>query len=107
MISDLKPGLWELDADGKSLRRKFTCRNFRAAVAFVNAAAEVAEREDIKHHPDLHLTQYRDVEVVVSTHAVGALTEFDLKLAKALESIPIDYSPKWLKAHPEAVESQY
>ena len=36
---------------------------------FFNAVAAVAEAET--HHPDLHLTNYRDVTVELSTHAVG------------------------------------
>ncbi len=38
-------------------------------MAYFNAVAEVAEAET--HHPDLHLTSYRDVRLELSTHAVG------------------------------------
>jgi pterin-4a-carbinolamine dehydratase len=62
-MATLLPLNWTLASDRKSISRAFTCRNFKSAVAFINLAAEVAEREDISHHPDLHLTQYRNVEV--------------------------------------------
>ena len=69
------PGMWALPADGSRLTRRFVAKNFAAAVAFVDAAAAVAERADVQHHPDLHPTRYREVEVVLWTHAAGGLTE--------------------------------
>ena len=61
----------------------------------------IAERES--HHPDFHLTNYRDVEITLWTHKLGGITENDLKLAEMLDNeVKIEYSPKWLKAHPEA-----
>ena len=44
-------------------------KDFGAALAFFNQIGEIAEKED--HHPDLHLTGYRDVRVELSTHAIG------------------------------------
>ena len=43
------------------LSRKFTAKNFQAALDFVVAAGAVAER--VGHHPDLHITSYKNVEV--------------------------------------------
>ena len=50
---------------------------------------------------DIHLTEYRNVKVVIWTHVVGGLTSSDFKLAKAIENTKIDLSPKWLTSHPE------
>ncbi|KAF8070914.1 PDL2 [Scenedesmus sp. PABB004] len=133
---------WQLAPDQASIRRAFVAKNFMAAVGFVNRVAEVAEAEG--HHPDLHLTNYRDVEarhaaqrtrrrssahsgtqraqpawrrlserapdprapqVVLSTHAIGGVSMFDLILAAKLDALPVEYSPKWAKAHPEAAVS--
>ena len=104
----LKMDLWFLSEEGGSrcLRRSFKCRNWKAAIDFINAASEISERQDISHHPELHLTMYRNVDVVLKTHAAGGLTAWDFKLAKALEDIEIDYSPKWLKEHQEAVGTE-
>lgn len=55
---------------------------------------------------DIHLTMYRQVEVVIWTHATGGLTLSDFVLAKALESIKVDYSPRWLENHPEFARNQ-
>jgi len=97
-IMTLKPGHWVLSEDKRSIKSVFTCRNFMSAMSFLNAAGEIAERPDFKHHPDFHLTNYRDVEVVLFTHAVGGLTRHDFKLARAIDGIPTDYSPQWVKA---------
>ena len=55
-----------------------------------------------QHHPDLHLTGYRNVEVVLFTHSIGGVTENDLIMAEEIDKIPVAYSPKWLKEHPAA-----
>lgn len=80
------------------LCRKYTARNFQAALDSINAMGKIAEREN--HHPDFHLTNYRDVEVVIYTHKLQGLTENDLTLVRMLdEEVEIDYSPKWLKEY--------
>ena len=88
---------WILAEDGRSLYRKFTCRNWQSAINSIQAISVIAEREDFHHHPDLHLTNYRIIEIRLSTHAANGLTNYDFKLASALGAIDIDYSPKWLK----------
>ncbi len=50
---------WQLSEDKTTIRRSFTARNFMAAIQFFNKVAEVAEAEG--HHPDLHLTNFREV----------------------------------------------
>ncbi len=92
--------LWTLSDDHKRLSRAFTAKSFAAALAFINVVGAVAEAEG--HHPDLHLTSYREVEIVLYTHAVGGLTENDLIMAGLIDAVPAVYSPKWLKEHPEA-----
>ena len=86
---------WEMVNDSGAISRTFVCRNFKAALAFVVAAGEVAEEQG--HHPDLHITSYRQVQVVVYTHSIGGLCLNDFILAARLDRIPIDYSPKFLK----------
>lgn len=101
---DTEIKLWKLKPNGdngKSISRKFTARNFQAALNCLNEMGAVAERES--HHPDFHLTNYRDLEINLWTHKLGGVTESDIVMAKLLDSeIDIDYSPKWLKANPQA-----
>ena len=68
-----------------------------AAIEFFDRVAEVAEKEG--HHPDLHLTSFRNVRVTVSTHAVGEVTRPDIILAAKIDAVPVEYSPKWLREH--------
>ena len=97
--------LWETRYDEKAscnvLSRSFTAKNFECAINYINEVGHLAEREG--HHPDLHLTSYRNVEVVVYTHKVNGITGNDLALAKMIdEEIKVVYSPKWLRENPSA-----
>lgn len=77
---------WELDADGKSIHRKWEMKNFVKSMEFLQKVAEVAEQE--QHHPDLHLTGYRNVLIELTTHAIGGLSENDFILAAKIDSLP-------------------
>ena len=78
------PG-WALRDDGRALVRAWRAADFSAALAFFGRVAEVAEAED--HHPDLHLTNYRDVRLELTTHAAGGLTENDFILAAKVNGL--------------------
>ncbi|RRN57215.1 4a-hydroxytetrahydrobiopterin dehydratase [Pseudoxanthomonas sp. SGNA-20] len=67
------PG-WELAEEGRALVRTFRFRDYHHTMAFVNALAWIAHRED--HHPDLGVHYDRCV-VRFSTHDVGGLSEND------------------------------
>lgn len=83
------------------LSRSFTSKNFQCALDSINEMGAIAERE--QHHPDFHLINYREVEVDLYTHKLGGITENDIALAKLFDSsVQVEYSPKWLKEHPEA-----
>jgi 4a-hydroxytetrahydrobiopterin dehydratase len=69
---------WALDVGGKSISRRFEFRNFSEAFAFMTRAALAAEKLD--HHPDWS-NVYKTVNVTLSTHDAGGLTELDIDLA--------------------------
>lgn len=69
-------------------------------MAFVNAVADLAEAET--HHPDFHITNYRNVHLSLTTHATGHLTLPDMIMAAKIDAIRVQYSPAWLKQHPAA-----
>jgi 4a-hydroxytetrahydrobiopterin dehydratase len=71
------PG-WSLEADGAGITRTFRFDDYHRTMAFVNALAFIAHRED--HHPDLGV-HYDRVVVRYSTHDVGGLSENDLVCA--------------------------
>jgi 4a-hydroxytetrahydrobiopterin dehydratase len=78
---------WEFSDDAKRIRRRWTAKNFMAAIDFFNKVAALAEEEG--HHPDLHLEGYRNVTVELWTHAIGGLAENDFILAAKIDRIPI------------------
>ncbi len=93
MTSDeVKPWLkdisgWTLAADGKSIKRELTLKNFVACVDFINKIKDIAESEN--HHPDLHLTGYKNLKVVLYTHALGGVTENDLIEAAKINQLHV------------------
>jgi 4a-hydroxytetrahydrobiopterin dehydratase len=73
------------DVSGRdAITRKFTFKNFREAFAFMAKVAEVAE--EMNHHPEW-FNVYKTVEVTLSTHDAGGVTELDLKLAEAIDKL--------------------
>lgn len=76
------PG-WSLTADGQRIARRWKAKHFQAAMEFFRAVAELAEAE--QHHPDLHLTGYRNLVIEIWTHAIGGLSENDFILAAKID----------------------
>ena len=75
---------WSLD--GGKLLKIYELKDFKAALALINQVGAIAE--GLNHHPEIHNTWNR-VSLRLCTHdAGGRLTEKDLTLARALQSIP-------------------
>jgi 4a-hydroxytetrahydrobiopterin dehydratase len=74
---------WTLDFP--RLRRTFRCKDFRAALQWVNRVGMLAEEQG--HHPDFHLTGWNQVELVLWTHAVGGLHANDFVLAREIDAL--------------------
>jgi 4a-hydroxytetrahydrobiopterin dehydratase len=83
-LLDLVPA-WKLSPDGKRIARSWRVREFLTALDFFRRIADVAEAED--HHPDLHLTEYRNVTVELWTHAAGGLTDNDFIMAAKIDKL--------------------
>ena len=60
-------------AEDRALVRAFRRRDWRDAIAFVNAVAEEADRRD--HHPD------------ISSHDAGGVTKRDVNLARRIDEL--------------------
>ncbi len=76
---------WTLSDDSKLISRKIACKNFVEALKWVNKIGEIAESEG--HHPDLHLTGYRNLRVDLTTHAIGGLSENDFIVAAKIDEV--------------------
>jgi 4a-hydroxytetrahydrobiopterin dehydratase len=75
---------WSEVADRDAITKKFVFRDFSQAFGFMSRAALVAEKMD--HHPEW-FNVYKTVEVTLSTHDAGGLTDRDVKLAEAMDKI--------------------
>lgn len=64
--------------------KTFTFKNFHETMAFVNAVAFIAHRED--HHPDLEVG-YKACKVKYTTHAIQGLSINDFICASKIEKL--------------------
>jgi len=67
-----------------AITRKFVFKDFNQAFGFMTRAALIAEKMD--HHPEW-FNVYKNVEVTLSTHDAGGVTELDVKLAEAMDKL--------------------
>jgi 4a-hydroxytetrahydrobiopterin dehydratase len=72
---------WNEVSGRDAITRKFQFKNFNEAFGFMSRAALMAEKLD--HHPEW-FNVYKTVEVTLSTHDAGGVTELDVKLAEAM-----------------------
>jgi 4a-hydroxytetrahydrobiopterin dehydratase len=75
---------WSEVGGRDAISKKFVFADFNQAFGFMTRAALVAEKLD--HHPEW-FNVYRNVEVTLSTHDAGGVTELDIKLAEAMDKI--------------------
>ena len=66
-----------------AIAKSFVFKDFVAAFAFMTRGALAAER--LNHHPEW-FNVWNRVDVTLSTHDAGGLTDKDIALAKALEA---------------------
>ena len=74
---------WTVE-DGRRLRRALRFPDFATALAFVNRVG--AQAEALGHHPDVVLGWGR-VELTLTTHDAGGLTELDFELAARIDGL--------------------
>ncbi len=79
-----KLGGWNEVPGRDAITRKFVFQDFNAAFGFMTRAALVAEKLD--HHPEW-FNVYKTVEVTLSTHDAGGVTELDIKLAETMDRL--------------------
>jgi 4a-hydroxytetrahydrobiopterin dehydratase len=84
-IEKALPELPDWVREGDVLVRVFKRRDWRDAIALVDAVAAEAERRD--HHPDVCVTGYRTVTFRLTSHSAGGITRRDLDLARAIDAL--------------------
>ncbi|MDE3113316.1 MAG: 4a-hydroxytetrahydrobiopterin dehydratase [Chloroflexota bacterium] len=72
-------------SDGEKLEKTFTFKGFKGAIAFVDRVADAANAAD--HHPDIHVEDYKNVRIVLTTHASGGVSRSDIDLARTIDGL--------------------
>ena len=75
---------WSEASGRDAITKKFVFNDFNQAFGFMTRAALVAEKMD--HHPEW-FNVYKNVDVTLSTHDAGGLTELDVRLAEAMDKL--------------------
>ncbi len=83
-LAALKSNGWNVADDGNSLSKTFEFKNFVEAFGWMTRAAIHAEK--LNHHPEWS-NVYKTVEVTLTTHDTGGLSDLDVKLAKKMDAL--------------------
>ncbi|MBL29501.1 MAG: 4a-hydroxytetrahydrobiopterin dehydratase [Rhodospirillaceae bacterium] len=75
---------WALRGDGNAITKSYKFKDFNAAFGWMARVALAAEKMD--HHPEWS-NVYNKVEVTLSTHDVGGLSERDMALARFMDDV--------------------
>ena len=75
---------WDHDEARDSITRVFTFTDFSEAFAFMTRVALLAESAD--HHPEWS-NVYNRVEILLTTHDAGGLSERDIEMAEAIDAL--------------------
>ncbi|MGL4196724.1 MAG: 4a-hydroxytetrahydrobiopterin dehydratase [Allorhizobium sp.] len=73
---------WKAGRNGEAIEKQFVFRDFRQAFGFMTECALAAEKLD--HHPEW-FNVYKKVDVTLTTHSAGGVTELDFKLAVLMD----------------------
>ncbi|MFM8700697.1 MAG: 4a-hydroxytetrahydrobiopterin dehydratase [Hyphomicrobiales bacterium] len=75
---------WTGVVDRDAITKRFLFKDFNSAFGFMTRVAMMAEKLD--HHPEWS-NVYRTVDVTLTTHDAGGLTDLDIQLAEAMDQI--------------------
>jgi 4a-hydroxytetrahydrobiopterin dehydratase len=75
---------WRETKGRDAIERSFKFRNFAEAWGFMSQVALLAEKQD--HHPEWSNVWNR-VDITLSTHDAGGLSQRDVTLAKAIDAL--------------------
>jgi 4a-hydroxytetrahydrobiopterin dehydratase len=75
---------WGMVAGRDAITRSFRFADFSEAWGFMNRVALLAEKHD--HHPEW-FNVWNRVEITLTTHDAGGLSDRDVALAKAIDAL--------------------
>lgn len=76
----LKLNDWKFNSDG--IEKKFQFKNFTEALGFIMKVGVISEK--MNHHPEL-FNVYNKVNIRLTTHDAGGVTDKDIKLASEID----------------------
>jgi len=79
MLSNLND--WHFNSDG--IEKKFQFKNFTEALGFIVKVGVISEKSN--HHPEL-FNVYNKVNIRLTTHDAGGVTDKDFKLASEIDA---------------------
>jgi len=83
-LPELEARGWTHDAASDAIAKRYRFKGFAEAFGWMTQVALAAEKLD--HHPEWR-NVYNRVEVVLTTHDAGGLTELDLQLAERMDAL--------------------
>ncbi len=83
-IEALRATGWREVEGRDAITKRFEFKNFVEAFGWMSRVALNAEKLD--HHPEW-FNVFKTVEVTLSTHDAGGLTELDLRLARKMDAL--------------------
>ena len=84
--------LWQVaGGDRPAIERTLIFKDFNAAFGFMTRVALMADKMD--HHPEWS-NVYNRVEVLLTTHDAGGVTELDIKMARFIDEAANDLGVK-------------
>ncbi len=75
---------WQLDPEGRAMDISYKFANFPAAMGFMMQVAILAEKQN--HHPEWS-NVYNRVDIRLTTHDAGGLSDKDRVLGKSITAI--------------------
>ncbi|WP_420144393.1 4a-hydroxytetrahydrobiopterin dehydratase [Sphingobium sp.] len=75
---------WSAVAEPDGISRRFTFTDFVAAFGFMARVAILAEKAN--HHPEWS-NVYNRVDIILTTHDAGGLSQRDVDMAKAIDAL--------------------
>ncbi|MFW5853640.1 MAG: 4a-hydroxytetrahydrobiopterin dehydratase [Patescibacteria group bacterium] len=82
--SKLNP-TWKLINDNQILNLETKVKDFQTALDVVNQIGKLAEEMD--HHPDLHIHNWNNLSINLTSHKAGGLTDQDFILASKIDQL--------------------
>lgn len=95
---------WFLDPERGKMVTAIEFKDFAQAVSFINSLGKIAE--EMNHHPDIFLYDYKYIQLLISTKDVDGFTEQDFDLMEEIDELLEHGDPEHQHDHDHDDESE-